>query len=103
MFYKESLEDELRERNSLIEALTEDLINMFDEAGFTQDVEVNGISFHTRQEGVYASFYVDTQLNYKGYITSNTSEKSNYSVSGNRSHVIDAANNFINLFFMELE
>lgn len=103
MLYKESLEDELIKRHEQLEVLTDTLIEMFDEAGFTQEIQINGINFNSTQNGIFASFYIDTNLNYKGYITSNTSVKSNYSISGNKDNVIEAADKFIDLFFLEVD
>lgn len=97
--YESNLEQELQEQNKTISDLTEELIDMFDEVGFERRVTINGINFSIKKYDVYASFYVDSKLNYKGYVTKDSENSFNYQVKGNIDNVIDAADSLIDTFY----
>lgn len=99
----EDLEDELIAKQERINKLTNELITMFDEVNFNRKVTPNGISFDYTYHNVYANFYVDGKLDYKGYVTNDSDNSSNYSIKGNIDNVISAADNLIDMFFNEVD
>lgn len=99
----EDLENELIAKQERINELTNELITMFDEVNFNRRITPNGISFDYTYKNVYGNFYVDGKLNYKGYVTNDNDNSSNYSVKGDIDNVISAADNLIDMFFNEVD
>lgn len=99
----EDLESELVDEQQKISNLTKELIDMFDEVDFNKEVTINGISFSYTYDNVYANFYVDSKLNYKGYVTTDATNSSNYSIRGSIDNVISAADSLLDMFFYEID
>ena len=97
----ESLEDELKEKHDLIISKTNELTTMFENAGFNVNETINGISFEKIFDNYYASFYIDSDLNYKGYV-SDSDNNVNYSVKGTISDVVNAAIKLISSFEVQI-
>ena len=98
----EDLETDLQLEEEQKEQVTTELIELFEENDFTSNTTVNGINFESTVGDIYASFYIDNNLNYKGYVTDKSINKSNYSVKGQMSNVLNAANKFINFFLQNI-
>lgn len=101
--YTEDLETELLNKQQKINNLTNELINIFDEVNFEKKVTVNGINFENTYQNIYAGFYANNNLNYKGYVTTDKSNSSNYTVKGDIDNVIEAANNIIDMFYSQID
>lgn len=101
--YESELEKDLINEHNKIEKLTFDLISMFDESDFDKTIQINGLNFSNRYKNIYASFFVDSKLNYKGYVTNDETNESNYSVKGNIDNVISAADDIIDMFYSEID
>ena len=68
----EDLEQELIKKQEQITAITDNLNKLFEEQGFIQVIDINGISYTFENDDINAMFYIDDDLNYKGYIQSET-------------------------------
>lgn len=95
----EDLEQDLKDRAAVQNLTKENLDTLFEDNGFIKNVVVNGVSYENQEDNIYASFYVDPQLNYKGYVTDNSSNSTNYSVKGEMNNVLDAAQNIIDQYY----
>lgn len=101
--YESNLEQRLVDDQIQIDEITTDLISTFDECGFEKSVQINGLNFESTKGDVYASFFVDNKLNYKGYVTTDAADNINYSVKGTIDNVMSAANNIIDMFYEQTE
>lgn len=101
--YESNLEQRLIDDQIRIDEITTDLISTFDECGFEKSVQVNGLNFECSKGDVYASFFVDNKLNYKGYVTTDATDNINYSVKGTIDNVMSAANDIIDMFYNQAE
>lgn len=99
----ENLEDDLIQENKLIEDITNDLIAFFKENNFEISIEINGINFENTYEDIYASFYIDNKLNYKGYVTNDIDSKNTFSVKGNINTVIKNSKKLVKIFELEID
>lgn len=97
----EDLETDLKLEEEQKEQVTTELIELFEENDFI-NTTVNGINFESTVGDIYASFYIDNNFNYKGYVTDTSVNKLNYSVKGQMSNVLNAANKFINFFLQNI-
>lgn len=89
-----TLQKEQEDRNEKFYKVSE----MFREVGFDIVTSVNGISFVKSAQDISASFYIDDNLRYQGYITSDVDKHINYSVNGSITDVLKAADKFIGYF-----
>lgn len=96
--YESNLEQRLIDDQIRIDEITTDLISTFDECGFEKSVQINGLNFKATKGNVYASFFVDNKLNYKGYVNTDAIDNINYSVKGTIDNVMSAANDIIDMF-----
>lgn len=101
-FIKEDLETDLKDRQRTINDITNSIIEMFHESNFESELSINGISFTNNSDSIYASFYIDDSLNYKGYITNIEDASFNYSVKGDISTVEEAADKLIDTYEINL-
>ena len=68
----EDLEQELVKKQEQITDITDNLNKLFEEQGFIQVIDINGISYTFENDDINVMFYIDDELNYKGYIQSET-------------------------------
>lgn len=101
--FTENLEDELIEQEAIKSEIIKELIDLFDELNFSRKVTINGINFENKNDDIYASFYIDNYINYKGYVTNDKDDSMNYSIKGNIKNVISAANSLIDIYYQTLE
>lgn len=101
-FIKEDLETELQDKQRNIDDITNNIIELFNEVNFESELSINGISFSNIHNNIYASFYIDDNLNYKGYITNTEDASFNYSVKGNIDTVEEAAEKLIDTYEINL-
>lgn len=94
----EDLEDDLIQQKQEVRNITSILQDLFSEAGFIEKDSINGIAFENKDGNIRASFYIDDNLNYKGYVNDDTENSTNLSVKGNINQVVEAANKIINEF-----
>ena len=99
----EDLEDELITKQEKYLSLIDSLTNIFDEEHFEKSIEVNGTAFSSKEGSVTASFYVSTDGTYKGYVTNDADNSSNYSVKGEEENALKAAETIIDMFNKEVE
>ena len=101
--FTENLEDELIEQETAKSEIIKELIDLFDESNFSRKVTINGINFENRNNNIYASFYIDNYVDYKGYVTNDKDNSMNYSIKGNMENAIAAANSLIDMYYQTLE
>lgn len=101
--FTENLEDELIELETTKSEIIKELIDLFDESNFSRKVTINGINFENRNNNIYASFYIDNYVDYKGYVTNDKDNSMNYSIKGNMENAISAANSLIDMYYQTLE
>lgn len=101
--FTENLEDELIEQEATKSEIIKELIDLFDESNFSRKVTINGINFENRNNNIYASFYIDNYVDYKGYVTNDKDDSMNYSIKGNIENAIFAANSLIDIYYQTLE
>ena len=98
----EDIEDDLIVQKEQYEEILSSLDYLFSGEDFDKKEEVNGTSFNKESESIVASFYIDTNGAYKGYITNNSNNSSTYSMKGEIENALKAAENFIDIFNKEI-
>ena len=95
----EDLEDDLIAQAQKEDQVAYQLEQLFSDNGFEVRRSINGTSYENSEGSIRASFYVDTKMNYKGYVTDDSTNSSNFSVKGNIDGAISAANKTIDQFY----
>lgn len=101
--FNEDLQQKLQETEKEHKEALEEIETYFNEQEFTKEDKLNGISFNkslSEDDFSYeAQFYIDkTNYDYSGYVLVNNDKnnKSNFSVKGDSSTLVDAASQLIN-------
>ena len=98
----EDLEDELLIQKEKYDEMLSSLEALFISEDFDKKNEINGTAFNKKDGSIFASFYIDTDGNYKGYITNDSDNSSNYSIKGEQTNALKAADSFVDIFNQEI-
>lgn len=91
----EDLEQDLKQEAINNQIILNNIDVQFDEINFDKQNDVNGISYNKEIDQINASFYIDTKLNYKAYITKNDFTTS---LNGKVDTIEQAVDTFINQY-----
>ena len=92
----DDLEMNMDEKAEKQKQITDELTNLFTDAGFVIEHNPNTIAFESSIKDAKALFSVDNStFNYKSYISVEGENETNYSTRGNIDGVVDAAIKFI--------
>lgn len=89
----EDLEADLKAVAAEKDALRKEIANIFKNSDFKEKKNINGISYNATRDAIEASFYIDDQLSYNGYVYDGADY--NLQVEGDVETVIDSANNVL--------
>lgn len=89
----EDLEADLKAAAAEKDVLRKEIANIFKGTDFQEKKNVNGISYNATKDAIEASFYIDDQISYNGYVYDGADY--NLQVEGDVETVIDSAKNIL--------
>ncbi len=91
----EDIVDDVKQRANETQKLLNEVNDILVTNEFTRKQEINGTSYFISKDDINASFYISDDLNYKGYITTDSSDSINFNLKGTKTNLVSAVNKFI--------
>lgn len=89
----EDLESELKAAAAEKDKIKRDIANIFKGTDFQEKKNVNGISYNATKDATEASFYIDEEVSYNGYVYDGADY--NLQVEGDIETAVDSAKNIL--------